>query len=756
MTTNAIAPLIEYVENGSTLTHPIPFKFLATSDLRVSRIAAGVETVLAYGADFTATGAGATDGGTLTKVNGGTAGTVLRIRRVTARIQSAHYTTNDTFPAEVHEAALDRAMFCLQENDASIDDLTSRTVRVPAGRAAPALDLAALAGGAIGVAADALSFVKLVIVGGAFDLLASLALATGSVLVGTVQSVAAGAYGVLRSVADKLSDHLDVRDFTGADPTGVADSTTAFKRAIAEAKATGRPLRISRGQWLLSDTILSGAYIEKIMIFGDGRKSTEILNHCVGKPLIDAGNTYWLELRDLCITGNGLTGASGNGHAISMISPNVIGTVTFLPGHSTLRRLRVSQHKGQDVAYLGGAMPACGLYNAGSLGLVVDHCFFDENQFGAYNVQAAQTTFKIPTFYNNKLDALVNEQCENLRVIRPDIVGDHGVGAVAAVTGADGKVRVGNYGIQSTGGTLVKAGAVVDFFGLGSEYIGGKLKNHLYAAFSLYSPHQPLVQGPYMRQDVDGACGVFNAFGARVVSPTFALGNPASGSITTRYGYWAQPQNGYGDIGVLRDARFTNGGADIYGIAAFVDSSLAGGAAISGVIDGCALGDAGGSGAASTWTAMIRVTGTVAGLAVCNNRAIVGPNVTITTIYDFTGVATANEGLVFDNNSYLVTGGTVTAASVLPTDYTGLQRNGYYNVVRVTVRGVQVLAGRDTGWSAGSGTPSKAAFAAYAGATMSAGYVQAEAQATNNAVKAASQRLLAIEQALTTHGLIGA
>lgn len=65
----------------------------------------------------------------------------------------------------------------------------------------------------------------------------------------------------------------------------------------------------------------------------------------------------------------------------------------------------------------------------------------------------------------------------------------------------------------------------------------------------------------------------------------------------------------------------------------------------------------------------------------------------------------------------------------------------------------QVVGPRETGWTIGSGTPNKGAFAAYAGQTASVGYVQAEAQATDNAAKAASQRLLAVEQALRTHGL---
>jgi len=70
------------------------------------------------------------------------------------------------------------------------------------------------------------------------------------------------------------------------------------------------------------------------------------------------------------------------------------------------------------------------------------------------------------------------------------------------------------------------------------------------------------------------------------------------------------------------------------------------------------------------------------------------------------------------------------------------------------VANVQVLGVRATGWTAATGTPNKGAFATYAGQTMAAGYVQATAQTTDNAVLANSQRIKAIEDALRTHGLI--
>jgi len=68
----------------------------------------------------------------------------------------------------------------------------------------------------------------------------------------------------------------------------------------------------------------------------------------------------------------------------------------------------------------------------------------------------------------------------------------------------------------------------------------------------------------------------------------------------------------------------------------------------------------------------------------------------------------------------------------------------------VEVRAVQ----KQTGWTAATGTAAKGAYATYAGQTVSAAYVQAEAQATDNAVKAISQRFKALEDDLRTAGII--
>lgn len=62
------------------------------------------------------------------------------------------------------------------------------------------------------------------------------------------------------------------------------------------------------------------------------------------------------------------------------------------------------------------------------------------------------------------------------------------------------------------------------------------------------------------------------------------------------------------------------------------------------------------------------------------------------------------------------------------------------------VLGVQVVGARATGI---------AAYTAYAGQTMGAAYSQTQAQATDDATKAASAKLAQVVTALRTHGLIG-
>lgn len=96
----------------------------------------------------------------------------------------------------------------------------------------------------------------------------------------------------------------------------------------------------------------------------------------------------------------------------------------------------------------------------------------------------------------------------------------------------------------------------------------------------------------------------------------------------------------------------------------------------------------------------------------------------------------------------LTGGGTLDADITLDFDAAAAAGNGLSGAAGV------IDALQDTGWTASTGTPAKGAYAAYAGQTVSAAYVQAEAQATDDAVKALAARVIALEAALRANGAI--
>lgn len=144
MTIGSTTPFIEYVENGATLTFNIPFQFNLETEILVSSVdpATLAATQLLRGTHFAVAGGGGSTG-SITKTSAAAAGTKLRIERVTSRAQTADYATGDDFPAETHEAALDRLAAVDQELDVKTTRGFASTLRGPSGEAIEALPAAA-------------------------------------------------------------------------------------------------------------------------------------------------------------------------------------------------------------------------------------------------------------------------------------------------------------------------------------------------------------------------------------------------------------------------------------------------------------------------------------------------------------------------------------------------------------------------------------------------------------------------------------
>ncbi len=148
MTVPVQTPSIEYVENGATVTFPVPFRYRDPQHLKAERIAAdGAVTELPYGTGFTATAGDTAAGGTLTTAAPGTAGLVLRIKRETPRAQDTDYIENGAFPSESHESTMDEQAMVNQEQDVEIAEIRARALLVPEGQDGLVMDLAGLLDG---------------------------------------------------------------------------------------------------------------------------------------------------------------------------------------------------------------------------------------------------------------------------------------------------------------------------------------------------------------------------------------------------------------------------------------------------------------------------------------------------------------------------------------------------------------------------------------------------------------------------------
>lgn len=128
-TVSTTAPRNDYVGNGATATYSYTFKIFAATDLRVTtRTTAGVETRLTYPTDYTVTGVGNKNGGTITLTAGVlTTDYALTIRFDRTPRQSTDLRNQGSFFAETHEEKFDELTRYAQQ----LDDVVDRSLHLP-------------------------------------------------------------------------------------------------------------------------------------------------------------------------------------------------------------------------------------------------------------------------------------------------------------------------------------------------------------------------------------------------------------------------------------------------------------------------------------------------------------------------------------------------------------------------------------------------------------------------------------------------
>ena len=123
MTISSTTVKNSYNGNGSTRTFTYTFKIFNDSDLQVIvRSADGTETTKILNTHYTVSGAGNSNGGSITFIQNlpsidhtPTASQKVTLIRNIPQTQSLDYISNDTFPAESHEEGLDRAIMVVQQ-----------------------------------------------------------------------------------------------------------------------------------------------------------------------------------------------------------------------------------------------------------------------------------------------------------------------------------------------------------------------------------------------------------------------------------------------------------------------------------------------------------------------------------------------------------------------------------------------------------------------------------------------------------------
>ena len=124
MTISSTTTTVSYTGDNSTTSFPVTFPFLGTGSsseiVVVERtIAKGAEATEIYTTHYTVSG-GSGSTGTVTAVSAPADTVEWHIRRNTTQTQETDYVENDPFPAETHEAALDRLTMVAQEQETDL------------------------------------------------------------------------------------------------------------------------------------------------------------------------------------------------------------------------------------------------------------------------------------------------------------------------------------------------------------------------------------------------------------------------------------------------------------------------------------------------------------------------------------------------------------------------------------------------------------------------------------------------------------
>lgn len=368
MTISSTASEVSYAGNGITTAFNIPFVFDTNADVYVYEqvTSTGVVTPRTTGIIITG-GSGST--GTLTYSVAPPTGTTVTILDNPERTQTHDYVSNDPFPAESHEGALDKLTRLVKRlyqtslkslRVADGDTYTDLTLPVKASRASKFLAFDAN-GNPIASAAvsDGDALLRAELIAGASSLVKS----TGIKYDITPTETAAG--------VTPVNYFYDVTDYksvlrNGADISGVSDSTAAFQLAAKAANGSstgvgnGGRVSVPNGTFLISkvgigNTVFVGESVTGTIIKGYGAGTGAMLDAAIDLDGTTANTSGGGYCEKMTIDGNstgrdGLRTYGGGCSPNHLIIKNVVnGLRMSLPIWASAKHIYVTSFTGKGV-----------------------------------------------------------------------------------------------------------------------------------------------------------------------------------------------------------------------------------------------------------------------------------------------------------------------------------------------------------------------------------------------------------------------
>ncbi len=260
------------------------------------------------------------------------------------------------------------------------------------------------------------------------------------------------ASGALSSVADlwppSVNGIINVRGppyYAKGD--GTTDDTAAIQTAInAVPSATGGTVYFPGGTYKITAKLVVNA-MNYLTLSGasDGSSilSSAMTGTAVDPLLFITGAGQFITVRGMQFTGNFLTGASGNGHAIVI---NGAGAFPFLQ-HVLIDRCKITGFQGKGKDRTGASMLAAGIYATEAHSVAIVGTFSGHNQYGLFmDADTADVSTRIRVFKavvarsvfdTNTRNGIYVKSVEGLSISDETVMNSNGSG-----NAADGNIGV--------------------------------------------------------------------------------------------------------------------------------------------------------------------------------------------------------------------------------------------------------------------------------------------------------------------------